>query len=133
MARYHGKKGRVMMSTTGSGNAVRVLNIKSYSLSFETDKVDVTAMEDANKVYVQGLPDVSGDITFEWDDADPTLYNASISPDGVKMYIYPSTDALARYFYGTAWVDFSIEQAQDSSVNGSASFVAAGPWGAKLA
>lgn len=132
MARYHGKRGRVMMSTNGSGNAVRVLNIKSYSLSFETEKVDVTAMEDANKVYVQGLPDVSGDITFEWDDADPTLYNASRSADGIKMYIYPSVDALTKYFYGTAWVDYSIEQAQDSSVSGSVSFVAAGPWDAKV-
>lgn len=131
MARYHGKKGRVMMSTSLAGTAVKVNNVKSYSLSFETEKVDVTAMEDANKVYVQGLPDVSGDLTFEWDDADSTLYDASISADGVKMYIYPSADALTRYFYGTAWVDYSLEQAQDSSVNGSASFSAAGPWGKK--
>lgn len=121
-----------MMSTTGAGTAVRVLNIKSYSLSFETEKVDVTAFEDANKVYVQGLPDITGDLTFEWDDADPSLYQASQSADGVKMYIYPSIDAMSRYFYGTAWVDFSLEQSQDSSVNGSASFNAAGPWGAKL-
>lgn len=132
MARYHGKRGRVMMSTSGSGNAVTVLNITSFSINFETEKVEVTAFGDNNRVYVQGLPDVSGEVGFVWDDADPTLYNAARSTDGVKMYIYPSIDALTRYFYGTAWVDFSIESGINDAVTGTINFVAAGPWGAIL-
>lgn len=132
MSRYHGKKGRVMMSTSGAGTATTVLNIRSYSLDFSTDKVEVTAFGDVNKVYVQGLPDVTGEIEFFWDDSDPTLYNASRSADAIKLYIYPSEDALTRYFYGTAWVDFSIEQSVDGAVQGSVSFQAAGAWGAKL-
>ncbi len=131
MARYAGKKGRIMMSTSLSGTAVAVANIRSYSLSYETEGIDVTAMGDTNKQYVQGLPDVTGDLTFLWDDSDSTPYDASQSADGVKMYIYPSTDALTRYFYGTAWVDYSLEQAHDGAVEGSATFRAAGPWGKK--
>jgi hypothetical protein len=121
-----------MMSTTGSGTAATILNIRSFSLDFATDKVEVTAFGDVNKVYVQGLPDVTGEIEFFFDDADASLYTASRSTDAVKMYIYPSEDALTRYFYGTAWVDFSIEGAVDGAVQGSISFQAAGAWGAKL-
>lgn len=132
MSRYAGRKGRVMMSTSGSGTAVTVLNITSFSINFETEKIDVTAFGDPNKVYVQGLPDVDGEFSFFWDDSDPTLYQASRSADGVKLYIYPSEDALSRYFYGPAWTDFSIESDVNGAVQGSVSFSAAGAWGAKV-
>lgn len=129
MAVYHGRKGVVYMSTSGSGTAVSVVGLKSWSLSMPTDKVEVTAFGNTNKTYVQGLPDATGDISGWWDDTSDALYDASRSTDGVKMYLYPSSDAPTKYWYGPAWVDFSITVAHDGAVEVSAAFAANGNWG----
>jgi hypothetical protein len=129
MARYHGRKGVVYMSTTGTTAAVSVVGLNSWSLNMPTDKVEVSAFGDTNKSYVVGLPDATGDLAGWWDDTSDQLYDASRSADGVRMYLYPSSDAATKYWYGPAWVDFSIEVAQDGGVSVSASFVANGAWG----
>ena len=129
MARYHGRKGVIYISTTGSGAAVAAVALRSWSLNMPTDKVEVTAFGDSNKTYVQGLPDASGDLAGWWDDTSDALYDASRSADGVKLYLYPSSDAPTKYWYGPAWVDFSITTAHDAAVAVSAAFVANGAWG----
>lgn len=129
MARYHGKKGKVYMSTSGTGNAVAVASLSSWSIDQSTDKAETTAFGDANKTYVQGLPDISGSLSGFFDDADNTLFTGSGSSDGVKMYLYPSVDAPTRYWYGPAWVDYSIEAGVGDAVSLSADFAANGSWG----
>lgn len=129
MARYHGKKGALYMSTSASGTAVTVVAMNRWSLSMPTDKAEVSAFGDLNKQYVQGLADVSGQVSGWWDDTSDQLYDASRSTDGVKMYLYPSSDAPSKYWYGLAWVDFSIEVTNTGGVSISGSFVAAGNWG----
>lgn len=129
MGAYAGRKGVVYMSTTGSGTAVTVVNLKTWSLNMPTDKIEVTAFGDANKKYVQGLPDATGDISGWWDDTSDAMYDASRSSDGVKMYLYPSSDAPTKYWYGPAWVDFSITVDVTGAVELSASFSANGSWG----
>lgn len=129
MARYHGRKGVVYISTTGSGDAVAAVALNSWSLNMPTDKVEVTAFGDSNKRYVQGLPDATGDLAGWWDDSSDQLYDASRSADGVKLYLYPSSDAPTKYWYGPAWVDFSIDTGHDQAVSLSAAFVANGAWG----
>jgi hypothetical protein len=62
MARYHGKKGVIYISTSGSGAAVAAVALNSWSLNMPTDKVEVTAFGDSNKQYVQGLPDATGQL-----------------------------------------------------------------------
>lgn len=131
MARYHGKKGKVYMSTSGTGNAVAVASLSSWSIDQSTDKAETTAFGDANKTYVQGLPDISGSLSGFFDDADTTLFSGSGSADGVKMYLYPSTDAPSVYWYGPAWVDYSIEVGVGDAVSLSADFAANGSWGRK--
>ena len=129
MPPYHGKKGVIYMSTTGGGVAVATVKMKSWSLNMPTDKVEVTAFGDVNKAYVQGLPDITGDLSGWWDDTSDALYDASRSTDGVKMYLYPSSDAPSKYWYGPAWVDFSISDPVDGAVEVTASFAANGAWG----
>jgi len=131
MAKYAGRKGVVYMSTTGSGTAVNVVSLNAWSLNMETDKIEVTAFGDANKTYVQGLKDVTGDISGFWDSADDALFDAADSADGVKVYLYPSSDAPTIYFYGPAWVDASIDVGVNDAVTVSASIAANGSWGRK--
>lgn len=129
MARYHGRKGVVYVSTTGSGAASSVVSLNAWTLDQTTDKTEVTSFLDANKVYVQGLKDVSGTLGGFWDDTEEKLFQASDSVDGNKMYLYPSQDAPSRYWYGPAWLDASINVGVGDAISISANFSANGSWG----
>lgn len=128
MGAYAGRKGVVYMSTTGTGTAVSVVNLKSWSLNMPTDKIEVTAFGDANKKYVQGLPDATGTLGGWWDDTSDALYDGSKSTDGVLLYLYPSADAPTKYWCGPAWVDFSITVDIGGAVEVTANFSANGSW-----
>lgn len=131
MARYSGRQGAVYMSTVGSGTAVAVTAMTAWSLDLSTDMVDVTAFNDSNKQYVQGLEDISGTLAGIWDDTSDTLYDAMNSDDAVKMYLYPSTLVPTKYWYGTAFVDMSIDAGVGDAVKVSGKFKAASDWGQK--
>lgn len=128
---YHGKSGVVYMSTTGSSAAVNVVYLSDWSVSFATDKVETTAFGDANKTYVQGLKDISGKLSGFFDSATDQLFDAADSTDGVKIYLYPSSNAATVYFYGPAWVDAEISCPVGGAVTISGSFAANGSWGRK--
>lgn len=131
MARYHGGKAVILLSTTGTGTAATAVSLSKWSLDKATDKVEVTAFGDLNKQYVQGLPDVKGSISGWFDSADDALFDASESNDGCKLYLYPSSLALSIYHYGPAWLDASIDVDAKGAVSINGSFVAAGSWGRK--
>ncbi len=121
----------VYVSTTGSGNASSV-TLTEWALNMTTDKVETTSFGDANKTYVQGLKDVQGTISGFWDDSDAKLFTAADSTDGIKMYLYPSTDAPTKYFYGPAWLDASISTGVSGAVSISGNFSANGSWGKQV-
>lgn len=131
MARYAGRKGVVYISTTLAGSA-SLITLAQWTLNKTTDKIDVTSFGDANKVYVQGLPDVAGTLNGFWDHSDTKLFAAADSADGCKLYLYMSSDAATLYFYGPAWLDASIDVGVAAAVSVSANFAAAGSWGQKL-
>lgn len=130
MARYHGKEGQVYVSTTGTGNAVPVVALSTWSLSLAKDRVDVTAFGDSNKQKVQGLAEVSGSGSGWFDDTEATLFTASDSSDGCKIYLYPdAANAESKYWYGPAWLDISeVGTDVNNAVTVSFSFEANGAW-----
>lgn len=117
------------MSTSGTGNAVPVAGLTGWTLNMPTDRVDVTAQGDTNKQWLQGLPDKSGDFAGWWENDQDILFAANDSADGVKMYLYPNTAVLGKYFYGPAWVDASLNSPVGGAVGVSGTFAANGPWG----
>jgi len=130
MARYHGKKGKILMSTSGSGTATPVASMATWSLDVTTDRVEVTAFGDANKQYVQGLGDYSGAFSGLWDDTEATVFTGQTSSTGVKLYLYPDyTNAVTKYWYGTANVDYSVSVDVGDAVKVTGTFGAAGDWG----
>jgi hypothetical protein len=131
MARYHGQRGVVYMSTTGAGAATSTVSVASWSGDFSTDKVEVTAFGDANKTYVQGLKDVKGTITGFLDDAGLAIFTAADSTDGVRLYLYMSSAAPTVYWYGPAWLDASVVVPVAGAATFSGNFVANGSWGRK--
>jgi len=131
MARYHGKSGVVYLSTTGSGAATTTTSLSGWTLDLSTDKVEVTALGDANKTYVQGLKDVKGTLSGFLDDAGLSLFTGADSTDGVKMYLYPSSASPTVYWYGPAWLDASVAVPVSGANTLSGNFVANGAWGRK--
>jgi hypothetical protein len=129
MARYAGRKGLVYVSTTGSGTAIALASLSSWSINRSTDKLDVTSFLDLNKTYVQGLPDLKGSFSGFWDDTESRIFTAAASSDAIKMYLYPSQDALTKYAYGLAWLDASMDCSVNEAVKISGDFVAGGSWG----
>lgn len=132
--RYHGKKGVVYGSTSGTGVASRLVSLSKWSLDMSTEKTDVTTFDDAqtglgNKVFVQGPADIKGQLAGFWDSSDDSLFDAAESADGMKLYLYPAANAAARYWYGPAWLDASIDVDVKGACSVSGNFVAAGSWG----
>ncbi len=129
MSLYAGRKGVIYMSTSASGTASQVVKLTEWTLNQATDKIDVTGFGDANKTYVQGLKDLQGTFTGFWDDTETKIFSGADSTDGVKLYLYPSSDAPTKYWYGVAWLDASITTAVSGAVGISSSFAAASSWG----
>jgi hypothetical protein len=128
MAAYAGKKGVVYLSTTGSGNATNVIKLNKWSVDASTDKYEVTSFGDVNKNYVQGLPDVKGSFSGFFDDTEAKITTGAASTDGVKLYLYPSSDAPTKYKCGPAWLDQSISVDEGGTVSITGNFVANGSW-----
>lgn len=109
MSRLHGRNGRVYMGLASSAATAEPLPFfADWSANFATDKSDVTAMGDTNKVYVAGLPDASGDFSGFYDDATVQTYTAAVDGLPRKFYLYPSTNNTAQYWFGTILPDFSV-------------------------
>ena len=125
---YHAKAAVVYMSTSGTGDASKLVGCTEWTLDMSTDTVDVTAFGDTNKQYVQGLPDISGTLSGFVQDGETKWFSAQSSTDGVKLYLYFTSIDTARYAYGTAWFSLSLSNTVTSANEISGNFVAKGPW-----
>lgn len=129
MPRYSGSKGVIYGSATGAGTASAMVSLSNWTLDMATDKYENTSFGDANKTYVQGLRDIKGTVSGFWDTANDSLFDGAESADGVKLYLYPSSNAPTFYFYGPAWLDASIAVPVSGNITVSGNFVANGAWG----
>jgi len=122
----HGRSGRLYMNITSGGTAEPIAFLRSWSIDFSTDRVEVTTLGDTNKTYVAGLPDAQGQFAGFYDDATAQMYTAAT--DGVprKFYLYPDRNNNGgQYWFGTALFDFSVQGAVDGAIEVSGSFAAA--------
>lgn len=126
MSRIHGRRGRVYLGVASdSADASPLPFLASWSINFQTDKSEVTAFGDNNKVYVAGLPDASGEFSGFYDDATAQTYTAAVDGLARKFYLYPSTLTNTQYFFGTVLPDFSVNGSVGGPVEISASWNAA--------
>lgn len=120
------------VAPNGTGVAVPITGLSKWTLNRDTDAINTTSFGDANKTYVQGLPDLKGTLSGFWDSASDPLYAAGSSPDGTKLYLYPDrANTPTVYDYGPAWINTSIDVDVNGAVAISASFIANGSWGHK--
>lgn len=125
--RIHGRNGRLYVGlASDTAAASPVIFETKWAQNFATDKVDVTALGDTNKVYVAGLPDSTGTFEGFYDTGSDQLFTAA--QDGLprKFYLYPTT-ADATYFFGTGFFDFNIAGGVEEAVTMSGGWSAASP------
>lgn len=125
MARIHGRRGRLYVGIADdSATAEPIAFLNSWSIDSTTDRVDVTAFGDNNKVYVAGLSDASGSFSGFYDTETEQLYTASQDGLARKFYLYPDTTD-GDYFAGTAFFDFSVSGGVSDAVTVSGTWSAA--------
>jgi hypothetical protein len=127
--KYAGRNGLVYLGVGGAAYAMGAL--KEWSFDRKVDMIETTCMGDSNKTFVPGLPDMKGTFSGFWDAADDQLFTAAEQTAAVNMYIYPSSTTITKYFYGTAFVDFSLSGGKDKAVEFAGSFAAASSWARK--
>lgn len=125
MARIHGRNGRIYMATASGGTASPLPFFATWSMNFATDKSEVTAMGDSNKVYTAGLPDASGEFSGFYDDSTVQTYTAATDGVGRAFYLYPSLLTPGQYWYGQILPDFNVSGGVSGAVEVSASWNAA--------
>jgi hypothetical protein len=128
MARYPARNAVMYVSTTRAGAASAVLGVSEITVNQEQEKIEVTAFGDANKIYVPGLADLSGDYSGFWDDTESKLFAAARSLDGCNLYLYPSSAAPTKFWSGPAWLNVSMDMSVAGAVQISGDFSAAGSW-----
>jgi len=129
MARRHGSKGEVMMDPAGGSATVIVAALNSWTLDLKRDRADATCFGDTNKQYVQGLPDIKGDITGIWDETvSQVLFDQALGEVAAMLKLIPSSVAPTYFFTGLAYIDAAIEVKHDGAISIKGSFAGAGPW-----
>jgi hypothetical protein len=118
MTRRHGRNAAVYMGATNGAVAVPLTFQASWTINMASDRDEVTAFQDGNKVYVGGLPDASGDFSGFMDDATSQTYVAAVDGLARNFYLYPdATNSPNVYWFGTVLADFSADGAVGGPVN----------------
>lgn len=127
MARIAGRNAVIYLGTTTSAAASPLTFQNTWSMSFTSDKIDVTAFQETTKTYVAGIADASGEFAGFYDDASAQTYTAAIDGLSRRLYLYPSNLLVTQYFFGTVFADMSVNAAVAGAVEVSASWNAASP------
>jgi hypothetical protein len=126
--KYHGKRGVVYLSSSGSVAASLVGTIRGFTLDLSRDYPEVTEFLDPNKTYVVGLPNFTGTLDGFFATDQSPIMAASSSVTGCNIYLYPSVDAPAKWVGGPGFLDATIRSAVDQAVVETANFRANGGW-----
>lgn len=106
-----------------------IASLNKFTIEFTRDKVDVTAFQDPNKVYVQGFADIKGTLGGWWEAlASRALFDVALGDTPCSLKLVPSTLDPTAFYSGLAYLDASIDVAADGAVAVSGNWAAAGPW-----
>jgi len=130
--RRHGMHGEVSMDPAGTPVTpvyAVIASLNKFTIEFTRDKVDVTAFQDPNKVYVQGFADIKGTLGGWWEAlASRALFDVALGDTPCSLKLVPSTLDPTAFYSGLAYLDASIDVAADGAVAVSGNWAAAGPW-----
>jgi hypothetical protein len=104
-----------------------IISLNAWKASFATDYEEVTSFGDKNKVYIPGLPDISGTFSGFWNSAELALFQATRATAPGTLKLVPNKNEPEFYWKGGAYLDASIDASlQAPKVTGN--FRAADSW-----
>jgi len=111
----------------GPGTSVPIVSLNTWKASFATDYEDVTCFGDPNKVYIPGLPDISGSLGGFWNSDELALFIAATVTEPGILKLTPNKNEPDFFWTGPAYLDASIDcSLMAPKVTGN--FKAGGPW-----
>lgn len=126
MALYQARDAAIYISTTAEGTAAPLLTMTAWTLDMTASRIDVTNFDSPNQEEMTGWPARRGTFEGFWNSSEDKLFAAANSPNGVKMYLYPTRRVPSKYASGTAWLDASMEARVDGVNQVRGTFSAAG-------
>ena len=128
MARISGRNGALLVQLVTSSTALTTISyLRDWSINFTKEQIDVTAMEDANKTYVSGLADCTGQASGFLDAASTsTTYQAAVDGESRSFKLLPDKNTTTSFYSGTAIFDFTLQAAVNGAVEFSTTFSATG-------
>jgi hypothetical protein len=125
IGRNAARNARVLFDMSGSGTATLLAYQADWAINFGSPKIDVTAFGDPNKVTVAGLPEATGSFSGFYDDTSAQTYTAAVDGLPRRFYLYPNTNLLTRYFFGTINADINFGGSVAGAVTVSSAWEAA--------
>lgn len=106
---------------------VEIVSLNAWKASLKKDYDEVTCFGDTNKVWVPGLPDVSGSIGGFWNSAELALMTATAASSPGWLRLEPNSNESSFLLEGLAYLDADIDcSLKVPKITGT--FKAAGPW-----
>jgi len=124
----HGKHGIVALKMLAGDPYVAIGSVSDWTLNMAKDKVETSALGSANKTYVMGLKDLSGNFTAFGDRITDVIFDASDTELGCFLAFWPYGALSNQGWEGPAHLDASIKGGITSAVTIDATFVANGAW-----
>lgn len=104
-----GRYGQVLYTPPSGGAEAEIASINAWKLDRTTDYEDVSCFNDQNKVYVPGLPDVSGTLGGFWNSSELALWKAARNTTPGTLKLVPNRNEPTFFWSGPAYVDASID------------------------
>jgi hypothetical protein len=132
-----GRNGEVKWDPAGGSGASSetLLSVKTFTLSMKTEKINVTCFQDQNRVYVPGMPDISGSLGGFWNSEDMALVTAARAVSPGYLVLIPDTTDLddetipaPHAFEGLAYLDAEINTDVEGAPELTGQILAAGTW-----
>ncbi len=137
-SRIHGKGGAIYIGGTFTSataipsGGVRVAFKSEWTLNRSRDYVDATAFGDPNKVYLAGLPDISGTFRGLLDNGGDDLLDAATS-EATQIFLFTSDGTLAgstaqMVAHGPGFFDAQVTVSNTDAARVSGNFRASDAW-----
>jgi hypothetical protein len=124
--RIHGRRGLAYLSVRNGDAATPVAYLNSWAAAWARDVIDVTTLADTQRVYVAGIPDVTGTFTGYWDDASSQAYIAASDGLPRDMFLYPDSTDMSQYISGPVLADMTVTSGAGTAVAIAVNWAAAG-------
>lgn len=122
MATLHGK-GSVLYLGAGTGVAAsKVSEAAEWTIDVDFDTEPDPALGDEWETKLKGLHRFSGSFSGNFDDAQDTLWDATVATTHSPFYLYPDAAQTGRYYYGFIWPKVSVDGAVTGKENFSVDF-----------